>query len=234
MFQQNKYTRWYNSIICKAQNQTRNKNEQYYESHHILPKSMGGSNKPENMVFLTAREHYITHLLLMKMPITKRDQYKMASAYQYMSKVRNDYTRGRYNSRLFEYHKAIRSKLMSEQMSGSGNPNYGKKASDEKRKRISEARIGVNTNTVEGREAKRQKFLTNNPNYDPIAKAKTIEKNSKTYRITTPNGEELIIKNLNEWCKQNKVSPGNLCVGPNKEIRRSKGYTCEMIDPVLL
>ena len=36
----------------------------YYERHHIIPKCLGGSNKKENLVYLTAREHYIAHWLL--------------------------------------------------------------------------------------------------------------------------------------------------------------------------
>jgi 5-methylcytosine-specific restriction endonuclease McrA len=38
--------------------------ETYYELHHILPKSLGGLDLQENLVLLTAREHYIAHLLL--------------------------------------------------------------------------------------------------------------------------------------------------------------------------
>jgi hypothetical protein len=36
----------------------------YYEKHHIVPKSLGGSNSPRNLILLTAKEHYIAHLLL--------------------------------------------------------------------------------------------------------------------------------------------------------------------------
>ena len=36
----------------------------YYEKHHIIPKSMGGSNTKENLVPLTAREHFIAYWLL--------------------------------------------------------------------------------------------------------------------------------------------------------------------------
>jgi len=35
-----------------------------YERHHILPRSLGGSNDPQNLVKLTVREHYIAHRLL--------------------------------------------------------------------------------------------------------------------------------------------------------------------------
>lgn len=38
----------------------------YTEKHHILPKCMGGNDLVENIVKLSAREHYIAHLLLVK------------------------------------------------------------------------------------------------------------------------------------------------------------------------
>jgi hypothetical protein len=38
----------------------------YYEVHHILPRSLGGSNDESNLVLLTAREHFIAHQLLTK------------------------------------------------------------------------------------------------------------------------------------------------------------------------
>ena len=37
-----------------------------YERHHILPRSMGGSNDSSNIVTLTLREHFIAHWLLWK------------------------------------------------------------------------------------------------------------------------------------------------------------------------
>lgn len=38
----------------------------YTERHHVLPKCMGGSNDPENLVQLTAEEHFVAHQLLHK------------------------------------------------------------------------------------------------------------------------------------------------------------------------
>ena len=38
----------------------------YVESHHIVPKSMSGSNNEENLVFLTPEEHFVAHQLLTK------------------------------------------------------------------------------------------------------------------------------------------------------------------------
>ena len=64
MFLDNKYTRWYNSIVYPAQSRC---TTEYTEKHHIIPKSLGGSNLTTNLVRLTAREHFICHLLLPKM-----------------------------------------------------------------------------------------------------------------------------------------------------------------------
>ena len=63
-FLTNKYCRWYYNII---QHRLLNPSTGYIERHHILPKSLGGSNDRSNLVSLTAREHYLCHLLLVKM-----------------------------------------------------------------------------------------------------------------------------------------------------------------------
>ena len=38
----------------------------YYERHHIIPKSLGGDNSEDNLIRLTARQHFIAHVLLIK------------------------------------------------------------------------------------------------------------------------------------------------------------------------
>lgn len=55
----------YTLLIKKAQQQTI-PNGIYTETHHIIPKSLGGTNDPINLVKLTARQHFIAHLLLAK------------------------------------------------------------------------------------------------------------------------------------------------------------------------
>jgi hypothetical protein len=68
-FLDNKYTIWYYSIISNRQN---NPSDGYTEKHHIIPKSLGGSNKKENLVNLTAREHFVCHRLLMRLAVPIR------------------------------------------------------------------------------------------------------------------------------------------------------------------
>lgn len=56
------YQKAYNSLISKARN--RKDFQGYFEKHHIIPRSLGGDNSSENLVKLTAREHFIAHCLL--------------------------------------------------------------------------------------------------------------------------------------------------------------------------
>ena len=55
------YQNIYNQIIERAKNR---KLEGYKEKHHIIPRCMGGTDGKENLVELTAREHFLCHKLL--------------------------------------------------------------------------------------------------------------------------------------------------------------------------
>jgi hypothetical protein len=55
------YEKIYMQLITRAKARVL---EGYKERHHIIPKCLGGNNDKENLVDLTAREHYIAHLLL--------------------------------------------------------------------------------------------------------------------------------------------------------------------------
>lgn len=96
---QNRYTKWYISIINKAINRTdyqlslyRRKltaKEQfgYTECHHILPNCFCSSKQKTdiyNLIHLTAKEHYICHLLLCEM-FEGNKKYKMYSSFVMMN-----------------------------------------------------------------------------------------------------------------------------------------------------
>ena len=65
-FIENKYKQWYENIINSAKIRVI---QGYTERHHIVPKSLGGTDDLSNLVRLTAREHVICHLLLTKFTI---------------------------------------------------------------------------------------------------------------------------------------------------------------------
>jgi hypothetical protein len=66
------YKLHYDLLIQKALNIVRKKLKTtnaayiYYERHHIIPKCMGGDNSKTNLVLLTPEEHYLAHLLLVR------------------------------------------------------------------------------------------------------------------------------------------------------------------------
>ena len=99
MYLQNKYTRIYYSIINRAKNRIL---EGYREQHHIIPLSLGGKDEKENLVYLTAREHFICHRLLVKMTVGK-DRSKMSQAAWMMVVVGNGQERYKINNRTYEY-----------------------------------------------------------------------------------------------------------------------------------
>jgi len=80
MFINNKYYKLYYSIIDRARSRKLN---EYFEKHHIIPKSLGGSNSSDNLVSLTAREHFICHRLLVKIT-AGNNKRKMAYAVRRM------------------------------------------------------------------------------------------------------------------------------------------------------
>ena len=65
-FIENKYKKYYYAIVDNAKQR---EISGYVEKHHIIPRSLGGNNKVDNIVSLTAREHYICHLLLVRITL---------------------------------------------------------------------------------------------------------------------------------------------------------------------
>ncbi len=59
------YSKIYYSLIEKRRNNPVDTQE-YFECHHIIPRCVGGNNNKNNLINLTAREHFIAHLLLTK------------------------------------------------------------------------------------------------------------------------------------------------------------------------
>ena len=127
VFIQNKYTKWYMSIISNPTN------EGYVEQHHIIPRSMGG----EETVSLSARQHFICHWLLTKM-VKGKDRLKMISAFSKMC------FQDRYGYRYINSYgyKECRDKLMPEIGQKVGLSNKGKPKPPEQIEKMKEGMTG--------------------------------------------------------------------------------------------
>ncbi len=163
----NKYSKWYYNLMESRSKLNRVKTaEIYYESHHIIPRSMDGSDDPENLVLLSAREHYIAHILLTK--FTKgKSLFKMLAAWNMMSNFNKKYKSNLYEETRLKFVKSIsgvnhpsfkikkgehhlsniphseeRKLNQSKNRMGSGNPFYGKTHTKETRKKMSKSGKG--------------------------------------------------------------------------------------------
>ena len=152
-----KYNIWYNSIVERARNRNL---DTYTESHHIIPRSLGGDDSANNLVELTAREHFICDWLLVKIT-TGEAKGKMINAL-YMMQAEGPYQK-RYKtkitSRVYEKLREEYAKYISKKNKGRIQPPEEKEKqlkaqigrtrapfSAEWRAKLSEAKKGKNNN----------------------------------------------------------------------------------------
>jgi len=114
----------------------------YTEKHHIIPRALGGSDEPENIIRLTAREHFIAHLILWKI-------YGGSMTYAFMFMSKNV----KYSPKLTsKQHARLRQdkppctietrKKISEAKKGKNHHYYNKHMSEEHKHKISESQKG--------------------------------------------------------------------------------------------
>ena len=150
------YQRIYEQLVERAKNRVL---DGYKERHHIIPRCINGSDDTENIVELTAKEHYLAHRLLTEIYPTNP---KIKYAFWMMCSMKTD-SQKRYeiSARSYEYSKkliAYRSEETRKKISNSLKDSYkngsrsrwniGKKMPPEFGEAISKAKKGmVGTNT---------------------------------------------------------------------------------------
>jgi hypothetical protein len=126
------YQKHYDALINRAKNRLL---EGYCETHHIIPRCMGGKDDSDNLVDLTAEEHYVAHQLLIKI---YPHNSKLLYAAKMMTMSSSDNVR---NNKLYAW---IRKKV-SDSMKGQVPWNKGRTLpalSDEHKRKISESNTG--------------------------------------------------------------------------------------------
>ena len=134
IFIDNKYTKCYYKIIAIAKSRV-SFSENYTESHHIIPKSLGGDNNKDNLVDLSAREHFICHLLLTKMVLGKMKRQMSFALWSMCNRHHTDKKNIYYNSRIFEL-------ARKEFIKANKILHTGKILSNETRLKISKGQMG--------------------------------------------------------------------------------------------
>ena len=147
LFLNNKYTRWYFAIIQNA----KNKNViGYTESHHIIPRCLNG----KETVHLTAREHFICHLLLTKMTEGKIKRKMIYALNRFINRNKKQ-NLVRITARQYEYYrrmyiknhpmktKSIANKVKETQFNKYGNYAFATESVREKQQNTSIKKYGV-------------------------------------------------------------------------------------------
>lgn len=208
------YKSIYDNIIAHA---ISNVIEGYGEIHHIIPKCMGGSDIPENLVKLSARQHYIAHILLTKIyPNNNKLTYagnmmtNLTNSRGYES-VKRSFSENhpnknpefrRYISELMTDRVVVAStcKKLSERdmywCTGTPSGMSGKKHTTETKKLLSELGSGVNNH-----------FFGKKHTEDALGKMRGSGQ-SKNWVITSPDGIVYVIKGgLKRFCVEHDLQP---------------------------
>jgi hypothetical protein len=173
----NKYEKWYTSITENAKNRVI---IGYTERHHIIPRSLDGTDEKYNLVDLTAREHFICHWLLTKM-YTGEARSKMIYALNGMKRTNKEQERYEtpITSRVYAQLKEEFGKTHSATMKGRVPPNKGKPMSEEQKAKIrATKKANPRIITEEYREQQRQGRL-----------GKTHSNNTKQKMSTSAKGK---------------------------------------------
>ena len=213
----NKYEKWYASITNNAKDRTI---DVYTETHHILPRSLGGSDDASNLVKLTAREHFVCHWLLTKM-YTGDARGKMINAMYIMRAEGPNQKRyeSKITSRIYENLRTEYSQYISKLNTGRVQPpeekarqlaaQIGRKRapfSDEWRAKLSAAKSGENNNRygVKVSEETRRKMSekAKGRKQDPavVAHRNKLNRGRKRARIVCPHcGKDSSVNTYPRW-----------------------------------
>ena len=204
------YRRIYNELIMRAWR--RGGVEGYKEKHHIIPRCQGGGNDRANIVELTAAEHYIAHLLLMKM---YPDNYKLAYPILLMGKSE----KGCVNNKLYE--KARRSVSDGQKGVKRSDKTRAKISNGHKGKRLSEEHISRMSASLKGRTMS-----------DETCAKMSLAKKWNKYALGTKLSDEAKAK-ISAAQKGKKISPESIAkrlatVAKNKERKELLQFWCAL------
>lgn len=168
--------------------------EGYCETHHIMPRCIGGVDDEDNLIDLYAREHFEAHRLL---ALENPDNNSLRYAWWMMSHGTKRNYQDRYELTPEEYEEAKKSfselhrqyraseetrKKISENhadISGENNPFYGKCHSKETKNKISASRKGKYGGI-------------DNPNYGKLWTEEQRQKQSETVKKRFENTDERV------------------------------------------
>jgi len=151
MFLQNNYLKEYYDIIQNEK--IEDYKSQYCEKHHIIPRCLGGTDKKDNIVYLSAANHFRCHTLLTKFTTGAANGKMWNAVWRMMNKQSHNQDRDYIvTEEEYNYARTKHAEAQSKRMSKENNPFYGKTHTAETRKRMSEKKKGKTYEEIFGKE----------------------------------------------------------------------------------
>jgi hypothetical protein len=186
----------------------------YYEKHHINPKCLGGNDSKENLVLLTAKEHFLAHRILYK--IYPNDKNIVLSFWGMCNQKNEKILRYIPSSRSYEEARLA----FLKNNSGENNPkgflgkthsdkvkeiqslaNKGKKYSEETRNKIRDRKIGMKySDEINLKKGKKDEL------HSMARKVKHIESGLEFPTLKSASNYYKVSRNsIYNWIKKQKI-----------------------------
>jgi hypothetical protein len=177
--------------------------------HHIIPRHIGGTDDPNNIIKLTIEEHAEAHRILYETHRRMEDYFawKGLSGQIGKDEILTELAKlqkGKKRSKEFceKQSKMRKGHIVSEETKRKiGNANRGKKLTPEHIAKT--RRIGIPQTEYQKQTIRQLR--------------------QKTYNLTDPSGNKFTITNLSKFCRENSLDQGNMHKG------KIKGWTCEKV-----
>jgi hypothetical protein len=192
MFQNNRYTSIYLAIVLNAQVRGLDKRvlEGYFEEHHIIPTALDGPDTDENKVLLTAREHFLCHLLLTRMT-TGTALIRMRHAFSYMALCHSS-SHARHKTNSHWYHAARKMAMQERDQQWRDNISKALKGRPQPKEAVEKMRAALT-----GRPLTKEHAAKISANH---ARSK-----AKPFDVLHPSGKTERINNLREFCRDHDL-----------------------------
>lgn len=187
--------------------------------HHIVPRHMGGDDSEENIIDLPYWAHIEVHKRLWEVYGKLEDKlaYCMLSGKtEEVEKLRIQLAKRNYQRWLKEKPEEVKKwkKNISNSLKGKRylpNEHY-RKLGDNLRgiPRTQEIKDKIS-------KSKKGKFVSQ-------------PKQMKIYEVTKPNGDIVIIRGLNQFCKSEGINASNLCAVVKGRLKHHKGYFAKIVE----
>lgn len=211
---------------------TRKLRQKGFSTHHIYPTSIAIKNNKlnykenSNLIELTHREHFIAHLILyycgyeeMTYAFRRMNNYKgntiSGAIYQ---KLQEDWSRLA-SKRMKNYHK-------THDLTGENATNYGKKASEESKKKMSESHLGkkLKQSSIDKRTLK-QKGMKRSQAFCEFLSKREISKSTREQISKTNLGRRQVTNGIiTYYIKKDKPVPEGFFFVRHKKFRSSEAY----------